>query len=279
MRASGAKKSAARRSAAGHEARDAGARALLHAGDALDVGGHRRRPEDGADDRSERVRRHRLASAWQLPVHQEAGALGDADERPDRVEEPEEEEDEHRRNEARRERAGDVEPAECRRERGRAGDDAFPVHEAGEHRGDRRRERADEDRAPAPAREERRGEERPAERDQHGGLVKIAERDERARRGADEAGPLEADERQEEADARGDRVLQRGRDRVDQPLAQPDQGEREEREPGDAVRAERDPATSTRIRRSRPDRRPRTRSRSCGPSPARPRSDTRPISP
>ena len=66
-------------------------------------------------------------------------------------------------------------------------------------------------------------EQRAAHRHQHGRMVQVAQPDERARRRTHHPGPLEADERQEEPDPGRDRVLERRRDRIDQPLAEPDQ--------------------------------------------------------
>ena len=50
------------------------------------------------------------------------------------------------------------------------------------------------------------------ERQQHRPAVQIAERHQRARRGDDETGPLEADRRDQQADAGGDRMLERLRE-------------------------------------------------------------------
>ena len=67
-----------------------------------------------------------------------------------------------------------------------------------------------------------------ADREQHRPAVQVAERHERARRGDDEPGPLQADHRDQQPDAGGNRVLDRRGNRRDQPLAQPDAGRQDE---------------------------------------------------
>jgi hypothetical protein len=71
-------------------------------------------------------------------------------------------------------------------------------------------------------------------------MADVAERHERAGRRTHEPAPLEADERQEEADPGRDRMLQRRRDGPRSAARGRRSGECEEGEPGDAVRAERD---------------------------------------
>ena len=70
--------------------------------------------------------------------------------------------------------------------------------------------------------------------------MQIAERDERARRGDDEARPLQADHRDQQADAGRDGVLERRGDRRDEPLAKADARGQHEHKARNRHRPERD---------------------------------------
>ncbi len=73
-----------------------------------------------------------------------------------------------------------------------------------------------------------------------GPAVQVAQRDQRARRGDDETGPLQTDGRDQQSNPRRDRMFDRGGDRRNQPFAQPDAGGQHEDEAGDRNAAQRD---------------------------------------
>ena len=90
-----------------------------------------------------------------------------------------------------------------------------------------------------PLHQEHRHHYKPKQRNQSRGCPQVPQRDERARRVDDDAGPLEADHGDEQSNAHSDRMLQRSWNRGDEPLAQPDPSGENEKETGHGHGAER----------------------------------------
>src|SRR5690606_24655178 len=89
-------------------------------------------------------------------------------------------------------------------------------------------EDAQDDRTWNAARNENRGEREPGEAQRHGRMAQVAVGQQGCRMIDDDAGVLESDESDEDADAAGDRELQRIRDRADDFFTDTGYGEREE---------------------------------------------------
>ena len=199
----------------------------------------RRRTERGAGDRADRVRQQRLTRARQRAVAHQPRLRADADQRADRIEERQEKEDEHDGDQAGRKGAGDVELQPGRRDRWRTSENAVELHEAERQRRQRARQNPPQECAWHTPRRKRRRQRQRRDRQERRPAVQVAERDQRSRRSDDEAGPLESNRRDQQADAGGDRMLQRLRNRRDQPLAQTDAGGEDEDRPCDCDAAER----------------------------------------
>ena len=145
--------------------------------------------------------------------------MGDADQGAGVVEHVDEEECEDDGDQADLQRLGDIELQKHRRDGRRQRDDAAELAQAERHAGDRCRKDADQDRARNASGIERPHQDEPERGQQHGRRFEVAECHQRCRVRLDDARALQPDDRQEQADARGDRHLEAPRDRVDHPFA------------------------------------------------------------
>ena len=129
-----------------------------------------------------------------------------------------------------------LELQERRRQRRRQAGEALVAHDAERQADGGARQNAPQQRAGHPSRHQHRGQRERRRRQQHRPAVQVAERHQRARGGDDQAGPLQADHRDQQPDAGGDGMLERGRNRRDQPLAQADARRQDEQRAGDRRR-------------------------------------------
>src|SRR5690606_12306945 len=140
----------------------------------------------------------RAAEAALLAFLDEAGALGDADQRARGVEDLDQHEDEDDMQQAAMQRADDVELQEGRQDRRRGRDDAAELADAEDPGEDRHDEDADEDGAANAQRIEHGNDEEAEDRQKRAGLLEVAEADEGRRVVDDDAGALQGDDAEEE---------------------------------------------------------------------------------
>ena len=105
--------------------------------------------------------------------------------------------------------------------------------------GDRRGQDADQDRARHPAGIERGHQDEPDHGQHHGRRLQVAQRHQRRRVRLDDAGALQADDGEEQADAGRDRQLEALRDGVDHPLADGREADDQEQDAGQEHGAQR----------------------------------------
>jgi len=217
-------------------------------GSALDVGRGVGGAQKRADHGPQRVGDESAAPALQAPLLVDHPcAPGDAHERPDRVEKVHEEEGEDGDEERRRQSGEDVELEEARGQGGRqVGQEELARRELRDHlpapgrdeESDRSRdEDADQDGAGHLADQEDTGKEEAEQGQKHARSAHPSEADEGGRVVHDDAGVLEPDEGDEEPDAGADRGLEIRRDRLDDRLPYPGQGDEQGEAPGEEHRA------------------------------------------
>ncbi len=162
------------------------------------------------------------------PRNEKSGAFGDADQGPCRVEDFDQDHDEHDVNDPSVQGSGKIELQERRGDRRRRRGNAAERTDARQNGGDRDEKNSDQNRAWNSERVETRDREEAENAQKHARRRHVAERHVGGRVRDDKSRALHRDERQEESDARRDRAAHGMRDACDEPP--PDSGERQDQE-------------------------------------------------
>ena len=201
----------------------------VDAGSALDIGGHGGGAEHGAYGGADGISHEGLAQTPHIALLVDhAGAVGNAQEGADGVEHVDEEECEHADGHIHSEHVVPLKLPEDGLDGRRHGDNAVEV---GDAQGDAHNggdENADEQRARNPLDQQSRRQQNAADGQQDSGIVEIAQREERSLGRSHDAGALEADEGDEETDARADGATEHKRNGLDNLLAHAREGEQHE---------------------------------------------------
>jgi hypothetical protein len=170
---------------------------------------------------------------------EKSGAFGDTDQRPCRVENFDQDHNEHDVNDPSVQSTGEVKLHEGRRDGRRRRGNAAERADARQNGGARDEKNSDLNRARNPERVQRRDREETEDAEESARRGHVAERHVGGRVGDDQSRAFHRDERQEKSDARRDRAAHGMRDACDEPAPNPAKREDQEDHPGNEDGAER----------------------------------------